>query len=88
MLSTNRRHSIKRANKTDNALSLKEQFKLWLEEEQKSDEMIVMATIPHILKRFDCRLGIIKGNHLEKRYLSEWRKLFRIDRDIERNGLI
>ena len=79
---------MKRANKTDNVLSLKEQFKLWLEEEQKSDEMIVMATIPHILKRFDCRLGVIKGNRLEKRYLSEWRKLFRIDREIERNGLI
>lgn len=79
---------MKRANKTDNALSLKEQFKLWLEEEQKSDEMIVMATIPLILKRFDYRLGIIKGNRLEKRYLSEWRKLFRIDREIERNGLI
>lgn len=47
-----------------------------------------MATIPHILKRFDCRLGIIKGNRLEKRYLSEWRKLFRIDREIERNDLI
>ena len=88
MLSTNRRHSMKRVNKTDNALSLKEQFKLWLEEEQKSDEMIVIATIPHILKRFDCRLGIIKGNRLEKRYLREWRKLFRIDREIERNGLI
>ena len=42
---------MKKANKTDNALSLKEQFKLWLEEEQKSDEMIVMATISHILKR-------------------------------------
>lgn len=79
---------MKRANKTDNALSLKEQFKLWLEEEQKSDEMIVMATIPLILKRFDCRLAIIKGNRLEKRYLSEWRKLFRIDREIERSGLI
>lgn len=39
---------MKRANKADNALSLKEQFKLWLEEEQKSDEMIVMATIPYI----------------------------------------
>ena len=43
-----------------------------------------MATIPYILKRFDCRLGIIKGNRLEKRYLSEWRKLFRIDREMER----
>ena len=75
---------MKRVNKTDNVLSLKEQFKLWLEEEQKSDEMIVMATIPLILKRFDCRLAIIKGNRLEKRYLSEWRKLFRIDREIER----
>ena len=79
---------MKRVNKADNSLSLKEQFKLWLEEEQKSDEMIAMATIPHILKKFDCRLGIMKGNRLEKRYLSEWRKLFRIDREIERNGLI
>ena len=46
-----------------------------------------MATIPHILKRLDCRLGIIKGNRLEKRYLSEWRKLFRIDREIEKIAL-
>ena len=79
---------MKRVNKADNSLSLKEQFKLWLEEEQKSDEMIAMATIPLILKKLDSRLGIIKGNRLEKRYLSEWRKLFRIDREIERNGLI
>lgn len=41
--------------------------------------MIAFATIPHILRRFDRRLAIIKGNQLEKRYLSEWRKLFRID---------
>ena len=63
-------------------LSLKTQFKQWLEEEQKTDEMIAIATIPHILKRFDRRLAIVKGNRLEKRYLSEWRKLFRIDREI------
>ena len=68
-------------NSTNNksALSLKQQFKLWLEQEQKEDEMIAFATIPHILRRFDRRLAIIKGNQLEKRYLSEWRKLFRID---------
>lgn len=75
---------MKRANKTDNVLLVKEQFKLWLEEEQKSDEMIVIATIPHILKRFDSRLVIVKENCLEKRYLSEWRKLFRIDREMKR----
>lgn len=46
--------------------------------------MIVIATIPHILKRFDSRLVIVKGNCLEKRYLSEWRKLFRIDREMKR----
>lgn len=56
---------MKRANKTDNVLLVKGQFKLWLEEEQKSDEMIVIATIPHILKRFDSRLVIVKGNCLE-----------------------
>ena len=68
-------------NSTNNksALSLKQQFKLWLEQEQKDDEMLAFATIPHILRRFDRRLAIIKGNQLEKRYLSEWRKLFRID---------
>jgi len=43
--------------------------------------MIAFATIPHILGRFDKRLAIIKGNRFEKRYLSEWRKLFRIDRE-------
>lgn len=62
--------------------TLKSQFKQWLEEEQKTDDMIEFATIPHILRRFDKRLAIIKGNRLEKRYLSEWRKLFRIDREI------
>ena len=35
MLFINWRLTIKRANKTGNALSLKEQVKLWLEEEQK-----------------------------------------------------
>lgn len=50
-------------NSTNNesALSLKQQFKLWLEKEQKDDEMIAFATIPHILRRFDRRLAIIKG---------------------------
>ncbi|HDR0999322.1 TPA: tRNA delta(2)-isopentenylpyrophosphate transferase [Pasteurella multocida] len=43
-------------------LSLKQQFKLWLEQEKKDDEMIFFATIPHILRRFDRRLAIIKGN--------------------------
>lgn len=63
-------------------LNLKAQFKKWLEEEQKTDEMIVFATIPHILRRFDKRLAIIKGNQIEKRYLSEWRKLFRLDKEL------
>ena len=63
-------------------VTLKTQFKQWLEEEQKTDEMIVIATIPHILRRFNKQLAIIKGNRLEKRYLSKWRKLFRIDREI------
>ena len=44
--------------------------------------MIVFATIPHILRRFDKRLAIIKGNQFEKRYLSEWRKLFRLDKEL------
>ncbi len=72
-------------NSTNNksTLSLKQQFKLWLEQEQKDDEMIVFATIPHILRRFDRRLAIIKGNQLEKRYLREWREAFRIDRKID-----
>ena len=68
-------------NSTKN-LPLKAQFKQWLEEEQKTDDMIVFATIPHILRRFDKRLAIIKGNRLEKRYLSEWRKLFRLEKEI------
>ncbi|HFC6356988.1 MULTISPECIES: hypothetical protein [Neisseria] len=63
-------------------MSLKQQFKLWLEQEQKNDEMFVFATIPHILRRFDCRFAIIKGHQLEKRYLREWREAFRIDRKL------
>lgn len=63
-------------------LLLKMQFKCWLEKEQETDDMITIATIPHILKRFDSKLAIIKGNRFEKRYLNEWRKLFRIDRSI------
>ena len=76
-------------NSTNNesALSLKQQFKLWLEKEQKDDEMIVFATIPHILRRFDRRLAIIKGNQLEKRYLREWLEAFRIDRNIDKGFL-
>lgn len=37
-------------NSTNNksTLSLKQQFKLWLEQEQKDDDMIAFATIPHI----------------------------------------
>ncbi len=75
-------------NSTNNesTLSLKQQFKLWLEQEQKDDEMIAFATIPHILRRFDRRLAIIKGNQFEKRYLREWREAFRIDNEIE-NGM-
>ncbi|WP_233118905.1 tRNA delta(2)-isopentenylpyrophosphate transferase [Aggregatibacter actinomycetemcomitans] len=72
-------------NSTKN-LALKAQFKQWLEEEQKTDEMIAFATIPQILRRFDKRLAIIKGNRLEKRYLSEWRALFRIDREITKES--
>ena len=67
-------------NSTKNS-TLKAQFKQWLEEEQKTDDMIILVGICDILKRFDRRLAIIKGNRLEKRYLSEWRKLFRIDRE-------
>ena len=66
----------------ESTLSLKQQFKLWLEQEQKDDGMIVFATIPHILRRFDSCLAIIKGNQLEKRYLREWREAFRIDRKL------
>ena len=59
-------------NRTNNesASSLKQQFKLWLEQE------------PHILRRFDRRLAIIKGNQLEKRYLREWREAFRVDKEL------
>ena len=76
-------------NSTNNesALSLKQQFKLWLEKEQKDDEMIAFATIPHILRRFDRRLAIIKGNQLEKHYLREWLEAFRIDRNIDKGFL-
>ena len=42
----------------------------------------IIATVHRILKRFDSRLAIIKGNRLEKRYLNKWRALFRIDRTI------
>ncbi|WP_118843363.1 tRNA delta(2)-isopentenylpyrophosphate transferase [Haemophilus haemolyticus] len=70
-------------NSTKNS-TLKAQFKQWLEEEQKTDDMIILVGISDILKRFDRRLAIIKGNRLEKRYLSEWRKLFRIDQEIAR----
>ena len=66
----------------ESTLSLKQQFKLWLEQEQKDDGMISFATIPHILRRFDSCLAIIKGNQLEKRYLREWREAFRIDRKL------
>lgn len=34
-------------------LSLKQQFKLWIEQEQKDDDMIILAGIPDILKCFD-----------------------------------
>ncbi len=51
--------------------TLKARFKQWFEEEQKTDEMIAFATIPHILRWFDKRLAIIKGDRLEKRYLSK-----------------
>lgn len=71
---------MNKPTKLDSNLPLKKQFKLWLEEEQNEDEMIIIATVPQILKRFDSRLAIIKGNRLEKRYLSEWRALFRMDR--------
>ena len=76
-------------NSTNNesALSLKQQFKLWLEKEQKDDEMIAFATIPHILRRFDRRPPIINGNTLEKRYLREWLEAFRIDRNIAKGFL-
>ena len=71
-------------NSTNNksTLSLKQQFKLWLEQEQKDDDMIIVVGIPDILKRFDSRLAIIKGNQLEKCYLREWREAFRIDREL------
>lgn len=74
------RLTMNKPTKLDRNLSLKQQFKLWLEEEQKEDEMIIIATVPRILKRFDSRLAIIKGNRIEKCYLSEWRALFRMDR--------
>lgn len=63
--------------------SLKLKFKQWIEEEQKVNSIIAMTTIPHLLRRFDSRLAIIKGNRLEKRYLSEWRRYFRIDKELE-----
>ena len=71
-------------NSTNNEsiLSLKQQFKLWLEQEQKDDEMIAFATIPHILRRFDRRLAIIKGNQFETCYLREWLEAFRVDREL------
>ncbi|WP_439294603.1 tRNA delta(2)-isopentenylpyrophosphate transferase [Lonepinella sp. BR2882] len=65
-------------------VSLKQQFREWLEKEQEQDGMIAIAGINHILKRFDRKLAIIKGNKLEKKYLREWRKCFRIDAEIDR----
>lgn len=32
----------------ESTLSLKQQFKLWLEQEQKNDEMIAIASIPKL----------------------------------------
>ena len=60
--------------------SLKQQFKLWLEEKQKEDEMIIIATVPQILKGLFSRRAFSRGNRLEKCYLSKWRALFRMDR--------
>lgn len=60
--------------------SLKAEFKQWLEEKKREDEIIAIVTIPKILRRFDSKLVVIKGNRLEKRYLNKWRKLFRIDK--------
>ena len=68
--------------KVQQQLSLKEQFRLWLETEQKIDEILVIVKIPCILSKLDSKLAIVSGNRLEKRYLHKWIKCFRLDRSI------
>ena len=63
-------------------LSLKEQFRLWLETEQEIDEILAIVKIPCILSKLDSNLAVVCGNRLEKRYLYKWIKYFRIDRVI------
>ena len=63
-------------------LSLKEQFRLWLETEREIDEIIAIVKIPCILSTLDSKLAVVRGNRLEKRYLYKWIKYFRIDRVI------
>lgn len=57
----------------------KARFKAWLENEQKTDEMIAFAEIPVILSKLGKNLAVICGNRYEKRMLHEWIKCFRID---------
>jgi hypothetical protein len=68
--------------KIQQQLSLKEQFRLWLETEQKIDEILTIVKISCILSKLDSKLAIVRGNRLEKRYLYKWIKYFRIDRSI------
>lgn len=68
--------------KIQQQLSLKEQFRLWLEAEQKIDEILTIVKISCILSKLDSKLAIVRGNRLEKRYLYKWIKYFRIDRSI------
>lgn len=48
----------------------------------KSNEMISITIIYHILKNLPTDRAIIKGEHLEKRFVSEWRIPFHIDKGL------
>ena len=40
-------------------LSLKEQFRLWLETEREIDEIIAIVKIPCILSKLDSKLAVV-----------------------------
>lgn len=44
--------------------------------------MISITIIYHILKNLPTDRAIIKGEHLEKRFVSEWRIPFHIDKGL------
>ncbi|HDR1061142.1 TPA: tRNA delta(2)-isopentenylpyrophosphate transferase [Pasteurella multocida] len=65
-------------------MTLKAEFREWLEKEQEYDEMIGIAHIPCILSKLDSKLAIVRGNSYEKKYLRFWITCFKFDRHIDR----